>query len=248
MYKKNKCYWMYSKYAIENALLNPERNILEMLVEEKFSNFYKTFLKAHNIKKNIKINTVSKQNIIKKIGKLAKYQGAALLVEKLLNEDIERLENSLFDNDFIIIIDKLNDPKNFGALLRVSYAFGVKNIITLDRYMPEENGYISSIASGALDKIKIFKVSNLINTINFLKKNNWWVIGLESKKLENCIDLKKQENKFKKKVLIIGSENKGLRSLVRENCDILYRISTKNEDLDSINVVQATSIALFALA
>ena len=43
MYKKNKCYWMYSKYAIENALLNPERNILEMLVEEKFSNFYKTF-------------------------------------------------------------------------------------------------------------------------------------------------------------------------------------------------------------
>ena len=248
MYKKNKCYWMYSKYAIENALLNPERNILEMLVEEKFSNFYKTFLKDHNIKKNIKINTVSKQNIIKKIGKLAKYQGVALLVEKLFNEDIERLENSLFDNDFIIIIDKLNDPKNFGALLRISYAFGIKNIITLDRYMPEENGYISSIASGALDKIKIFKVSNLINTINFLKKNNWWVIGLESKKLENCIDLKKQENKFKKKVLIIGSENKGLRSLVRENCDILYRISTKNEDSDSINVVQATSIALFALA
>ena len=64
MYKKNKCYWMYSKYAIENDLLNPERNILEMLVEEKFSNFYKTFLKAHNIKKNIKINTVSKQNIL----------------------------------------------------------------------------------------------------------------------------------------------------------------------------------------
>ena len=238
---------MYSKHAIENALLNPERKILEMLVEEKFSAFYKTFLKSHNIKKNININTVSKQTIVKKIGKLAKYQGAALLVEKLFNEEKKLLENSVFDNDFIVIIDQLNDPKNFGALLRVSYAFGVKDIIILDRYMPEENGYISSIASGALDKIKVFKVSNLINTINFLKKNNWWIIGLESKKLENCIDLKNQDSKFKKKVLILGSESKGLRSLVRKNCDILYRISTKNEDLDSINVVQAASIALYAL-
>ena len=58
---------MYSKHAIENALLNPERNILEMLVEEKLSEFYKTFLKDHKIKKNVRINTVSKQTIIKKI-------------------------------------------------------------------------------------------------------------------------------------------------------------------------------------
>ena len=161
---------MYSKHAIENALLNPERNVLEMLVEAKVSDFYKSFLKKHDIKKNIKINTVSKQTIIKKIGKLGKYQGAALLVEKLFNEDKKLFENSILNNDFIIIIDQLNDPKNFGALLRVSYAFGVKDVIILDRYMPEENGYIASIASGALDKIKVFKVSNLINTINFLKK------------------------------------------------------------------------------
>ena len=64
------------------------------------------------------------------------------------------------------------------------------------------------------------------------------------KKLENCKNIKEHKNLFRKKVLIIGSENKGLRSLVRDNCDILYRIYTKNDDLDSINVVQATSIAL----
>ena len=247
MLKKNNNYWMYSKHAIESALLNPSRNIKEMVVEQKLGEFYKNFLKIHNIKKKIKINTASKSLIIKKIGKLAKYQGAALLVEKLFYEDKKLLEKSIFKDDFIIIIDRLNDPKNFGALLRVSYAFGITNIIILDRYMPEENGYISSIASGALDKIKVFKVSNLINTIKYLKRNNWWVIGLEAKKLKNCIDIKNQNNNFNKKVLIIGSENKGLRSLVRDNCDVLCRITTKNEDLDSINVVQATSIALYAL-
>ena len=59
---------------------------------------------------------------------------------------------------FILIIDQLNDSAKLGALLRVSYAFNVKTIITLDRSVPKENSYIASIASGALDKINIFKV------------------------------------------------------------------------------------------
>ena len=141
----------------------------------------------------------------------------------------------------------MNDPKNLGSILRVSYAFGVKTVIVLDRFMPEENGYIASVAAGTLDKINIYKVSNLINTITFLKKNNWWILGLEAKSLEKCIDLKTEKSNFDKKVLIVGSENKGLRSLVRDHCDVLYRIQTKQNDLDSINVVQAASIALFML-
>ena len=59
---------------------------------------------------------------------------------------------------------------NFGSILRVSYAFGVDNIVILDHFMTEENGFVASIASGSLDKINIFKVSNLVNTINLLKK------------------------------------------------------------------------------
>ena len=171
----------------------------------------------------------------------------ALLVEKLSYDRIVSLDPRFSKESFIIIIDQLNDIKNFGALLRVAYAFGVKTIITLDRFMPDENGYLASIASGALDKINIFKVTNLTSIINYFKKDNWWIIGLESKKLDNCVDLKRQKNSFEKKVLIIGSESIGLRSLVRKNCDILYRISTKNEDLDSINLVQAASIALYEL-
>tara|TARA_X000000950_G_scaffold289128_1_gene410057 strand:- start:2199 stop:2948 length:750 start_codon:yes stop_codon:yes gene_type:complete len=249
MKKNNNYYWMYSKHSIESALLNRKRKIIELMVEVKLERFYREFLDRHKLNiENINFKVVNKSTIIKKIGSLAKYQGVALLVEKINFKKNTILKDNLKKQKFIVIIDQLNDPKNLGSILRISYAFGVKTIIVLDRFMPEENGYIASIAAGTLDKINIYKVSNLINTITFLKKNSWWILGLEAKSLEKCIDLKTEKFNFDKKVLIVGSENKGLRSLVRDHCDILYRIQTKQTDLDSINVVQATSIALFMLA
>ena len=171
----------------------------------------------------------------------------ALLVEKINSVTYNFYKESLNKEKFILIIDQLNDPSNLGSLLRVSYAFGLSCVIIPERYMTEENGYVASVASGSLDKIKIYKIKNLVNTINYLKKQNWWIIGLESKKISNCIDIKEKKQKFDKNALILGSENVGLRKLVRENCDILYRISTKKHDLDSLNVVQAATIALYEL-
>ncbi len=247
MNKNKNFYWMYSKHAIENALLNPNRKVSELLIEEKLKPHYDNFLKVNKIKKKLKVKIVKKDKIIKKIGRLAKYQGSALLVEKLFYSGKYFSKLALNDESLILIIDQLNDPKNLGGLLRVSYAFGVKTVIILERSMPDENGLIASIASGSLDRINIFKVTNLVNIINYLKKNNWWIIGLESKQLDNCIDIKKKKYVFKNSALIIGSENKGMRALVRKSCDILYRINLKNHDLDSINVVQAASIALYEL-
>ncbi len=247
--KKNIAYyWMYSKHSIETALQNPKRKVKEMLVEKSSESFYRIFLEKNNIfNKKIKFKVTNKPEIIKKIGKLAKYQGVALLVERINLETNNLHKESLNKEKFILIIDQLNDPSNLGSLLRVSYAFGVSNIVIPERYMTEENGYVASIASGSLDKIKIYKIKNLVNTINYLKKKNWWIIGLESKKFDNCIDIKEKQQKFDKNALILGSENVGLRKLVRENCDVLYRIPTKKHDLDSLNVVQAASIALYEL-
>ena len=61
-------------------------------------------------------------------------------------------------------------PNNLGALFRIAYAYAINYIIVLDRFMPEENAYIASVVSGALDKINIFKVANLVTIIKFLKK------------------------------------------------------------------------------
>lgn len=164
-------YWMYSKHSIETALQNPKRTVREMLVEKSYESFYRVFLEKNNIfNKKIKFKVSSKSEIIKKIGKLAKYQGVALLVEKINFAANNLHKENLQKEKFILIIDQLNDPSNLGSLLRVSYAFGVTSVVIPKRYMTEENGYVASIASGSLDKIKIYEIKNLVNTINYLKK------------------------------------------------------------------------------
>lgn len=250
MKRKNNYYWMYSKYAVECALMNPSRKIFEFLVEKKLENYYKKFFLENNIfkNKNLTLKIEAKEIIQKKIGPLSKYQGVALLVDRIKKKKFSDFLRNNSKNKTILIIDKLNDPGNFGSILRTAYAFGIEDILVLSHNMPEESAYISSIASGTLEKVNIIEVSNLVNAIRLLKRNNWWIMGLESKKLYNCLDIRKSKITFDKKALIIGSESEGIRKLVRSNCDILLRIPMKNKLSDSLNVVQATTIALYEIS
>ena len=113
--------------------------------------------------------------------------------------------------------------------------------------MPEENAFIASAASGSLEKTNIICVKNLVQAIKKLKKHEWWILGLESKPLKNCRNISDVNFSFKKKALVIGSEKHGLRSLVRDSCDVLLRIELMGNLVDSINVSQATAIALYQL-
>lgn len=247
---KNKSYWLYSKHAIEAALRNPDRKVFELITEHKFEKYYRNLLSDIRSKSlaNLKIKLVNKSFIKKKIGINKKYQGVALLVEPLNTYSFNLEVSKKIESNFILILDKVGDPNNFGSILRTSFAFGVKNIILLSRDRPQESGLIASIASGALERVNIYEVNNLLNSINYLKKTGWWIIGLESKELDNCIDIKDCKLEDQKKVLIIGSESTGLRKLIRENCDVLTRIRIKEQAIDSLNVVQALAIALYKIS
>ena len=200
-------YWMYSRYSIEAALLNTNRIVYELILEKKLENYFKSFIKKNNInKENIIIKVVEKKKIIKKIGKLAKYQGLAMLVERLGFFDLSKILQSDTEKNFIVIIDQLNDPNNLGAILRTCSAFNIINIIVLTRNMPEENAFIASAASGSLEKTNIICVKNLVQAIKKLKKHEWWILGLESKPLKNCRNISDVNFSFKKKALVLGSE------------------------------------------
>ena len=131
--------------------------------------------------------------------------------------------------------------------MRTALAFDLRNIVILKKYSPEENAYLASIASGALEKINIFRVSNLNNILNLLKKNSWWIIGLESKEFANCKDIQEHNTNYQKKVIVLGSEREGIRKLVRESCDILLRIPINSTMSESLNVGVAAGIAIYEL-
>ena len=101
-------------------------------------------------------------------------------------------------------------------------------------------------ASGSYENVKLLKVMNLNHVIKVLKDDGYWVIGLDSDSNENLSNVRKDT----KKVLILGSEGKGIRNLVKKNCDYLIKIPmvNKTSSIDSLNVASAASIIFYELS
>ena len=142
------------------------------------------------------------------------------------------------------MLDQVQDPQNIGSIMRSAALFGCKTIIASRNNSPDMNSTIIKSASGGAEIVNYIKVTNLVRCIQEIKKKNYWVIGLDSE-TKKTID---QLEMPKKCLFVIGSEHSGLRNLTKENCDYLVSIKSKNImnlQIDSLNVSNATSIALY---
>lgn len=169
------------------------------------------------------------------ITKLGSHQGVAVQIPQYQYFELDDISNS----QAIVVLDHITDPTNLGAIARCCAAFGANIIIPNSRSV-EVNATVWKTSAGNLTKTKIAKVSNLNSTINRLKKDGYFVVGLDgnAKYL-----IKEQIVKNNSKVaFILGNEGKGISKLLSENCDVLAKIDTA---VESLNVASATSIALY---
>lgn len=143
------------------------------------------------------------------------------------------------ESPLILILDEVTDPHNFGAIIRSADAFKVDGIIIKDRNQVEVNSTVYKVSTGAIDHVKIAKVSNLNNAIKTLKKNGYWIYAAAG---EGALEYHKQ-NYNGKNVLIVGNEGVGISRLVRENSDFIIKIPMMGE-INSLNVSVATGILL----
>ena len=159
-----------------------------------------------------------------------------------LNFDEELKKN----NSTILILDSLTDSQNVGAIIRSAFLFGISLIIYNENNSFDINSTLIKSASGAYENVRLLKVMNLNNTIKILKNEGYWVVGLDSDSNESLSNVRKDT----KKVLILGSEGKGIRDLVKKNCDYLIKIPmvNKNSSVDSLNVSSAASIIFYELS
>ena len=153
---------------------------------------------------------------------------------------LDDLKKNIASLGSVLILDHIQDPQNIGAISRTCVFFGISNIILPNnRTASISPGSVKSSA-GAIFSINFYQVPNLVNTIKILKENDYWIIGADLKGEDY------QDSKFDKfigdnVVFVIGSESKGLSSLIRSNCDILLRING-NGSTDSLNVNVAAGI------
>ena len=152
-----------------------------------------------------------------------------------------KLDDVLKKNpNFVVILDHLEDPHNFGAIIRTSEAAGVDAIIIpKDRQVPV-NSTVMKTSAGALSNMEIVSVSNLVQAINILKDNGFWVVGTA---MENAIDYKDID--YSSKIaLIIGNEGKGMSRLVMDSCDYIAKIPMVGK-INSLNASVASGIMIY---
>ena len=145
-----------------------------------------------------------------------------------------------------VILDNLTDVNNVGAIYRSANAFGIDFIINTKRNSVLESNSLLNTACGAFDSMKTFTTNNIINALQKLKKNNWWVIGLDHLAETNINETLNKMNNKDRCIFVLGSEGKGIRKLIKKNCHFLMKIP--NIPLtNSINVSNAAAIVFYQL-
>ena len=144
------------------------------------------------------------------------------------------------DKAFIVILDHLEDPHNFGAIIRTCEAAGVDYIIIPKNRSVSVNSTVMKTSVGALENVKIVEVTNLNNTIKKLKANGVWVVGTD---LENSVSYDKIDYNTSI-ALIIGSEGFGMSNLVKKNCDFIANIPMYGK-INSLNASVAAGIMIY---
>lgn len=190
--------------------------------------------KDKEILKNIKapIVYVDKNKLDKMVDGV--HQGIVLKIADYEYKDISEL-----NNDIVVMLDHLEDPHNFGAIIRTCEAAGVKDIIIPKDRSVKVNSTVMKTSAGCLDRVNIYEVTNLAQTINYLKKNNYWIIGTD---MEGT-DYKNIDYKGKI-AIIIGNEGNGMSRLVKESCDFIATIPMQGE-VNSLNASVAAGIIIF---
>ncbi len=191
-------------------------------------------LKTKASKKNIIVKTTKKkiENSQGVVAYISDYDYYITFKEFL--ENVVKEEKST-----ILILDGIQDPRNFGALIRSAEIFGIKGIIIPERNSVKINETVVKTSTGAIEYVSIIKVKNIAETIDELKKYDFWVYGAEgsAKKYYH------EENYPNKTALVLGSEGFGIRKKVKEHCDILIKIPMKGK-INSLNVSVAGGILL----
>jgi 23S rRNA (guanosine2251-2'-O)-methyltransferase len=240
--------WIYGRHAVRAALTNPERRWYRLVAlpnRELEARTLVSSAQARRIGEGAPIEVLDHQGFLRILPDGAVHQGLALAVKPLAEPDINRLlqlADRVAHRRVVIILDRVSDPQNLGAVLRSAAAFGALAVVLAAHGAPPVSGALAKAASGALESVPLVRVVNLARTLDGLKEAGFWVCGLEeaAPQLLTAIDLGPRV------AIVLGSEGGGLRRLVRERCDYLARLPTRAEH-PTLNLSNAAAVALYEL-
>jgi 23S rRNA (guanosine2251-2'-O)-methyltransferase len=241
----SKSIYVYGFHSLTSLIETNPESIIKVLIQSNRQD--KRVNDLINLLTSQKIAvSMTEKNDLDRIAKRELHQGiiSEVILPPLLNE--ESLFKSISKkplkglNPLILILDSIQDPRNLGACLRSANAAGVDYVVINKDGSAPINGLVHKTSAGAINSLKIYHVTNLSRTIKEMKKRGIWVIGLDGNSKSTIYDV----NLTDSTAIVMGTEGKGIRRLIKETCDQVVTIPMSGH-IESLNVSVATGIALF---
>ena len=235
-------FFIIGQHAVIEALRNPKRKVLRVfLTEESKKNIHRKN-QNKNLLDDVKVHFKTKKE-------LDKYSTKENLTHQGYVAEIEHLEKpNLKDfikekKDFTLVcLDGVTDPRNIGSLIRSAASFGINGIIVKERHYPNESKLLYKSASGSIEYMNVFEVSNINSTLKNLKDKNFWVYGFDEKGDKNFTDIKWNGSN----ILLFGSEGSGMREHTSKYADFLVKIDI-DKKIESLNISNSAAIVFHHL-
>jgi len=171
------------------------------------------------------------------------HQGIVIDVEMPRAKTENQLKQAIIDlseSAFFLVMDHVQDPHNLGACLRTAVAVGVQGVIITKDQAAGITGTVCRVACGAAEIVPVYQVTNLVRTLFWMKSQGIWVIGAAGEAQQSLY----QADFIGSIALVIGAEEKGLRRLTRENCDLLVKIPMVGQ-IESLNASVAAAVLMY---
>ncbi|MFZ1469320.1 MAG: 23S rRNA (guanosine(2251)-2'-O)-methyltransferase RlmB [Paracoccaceae bacterium] len=234
--------WLFGLHAVRDALLNPNREKLRLVVTKNALDKLEEAVAFSGMAPEL----TDPRNFDVPIDESSVHQGAALEVRPLNWGSVMDVAISGAGSPLVVLLDRVTDPHNAGAVLRSAEVFGARAVIAPRHHSAPETGALAKTASGALERQPYLRVTNLADAMVDLKEAGYVLIGLDG---DGTLPLAQAlaDAGTRAVALVLGAEGPGLREKTRETCDVIARIPFAGA-FGSLNVSNAAAVALYAAA
>ena len=234
--------WLFGLHAVRDALMNPAREKLRLVLTK---NAYDKLAEAVDTA-GMEPEIVDPRKFSVPIDEGSVHQGAALEVKPLNWGKLADVAISGEGAPLVVLLDRVTDPHNVGAVLRSAEVFGARAVIAPRHHSAPETGALAKTASGALERQPYLQVTNLADAMQELRDMGYILLGLHGE-AEMTVAEAVAEAGSRPIGLVMGAEGPGLREKTRETCDRLVRIPYPG-GFGSLNVSNAAAVALYAVS
>ena len=229
-------FFIVGKHAVIEALKNKNRKVLRVFLTEESKKTIHRENQKQNLLDKVKVYFKTKKELDKYSKEQITHQGFVAEIEHL---NYPSLKEFIINKDVLNLacLDEVTDPRNIGSIVRSAASFNIDGIIVKERHFPDESKLLYKSASGCMEMINIFKVSNINSIIKYLREKNFWVYAFDSSANKKFTEIEWKG----KNILLFGSEGKGIRQHTSKYADFNVKIDINNM-VESLNISNSAAI------